>query len=54
MPPWPDANHPTSTLREFGLVASLGGSDVLVNYRIHTAIAKDPTSSLVRTIWLVF
>ncbi len=54
VPSWPDGNHATSTLREFGLVASLGGTDVLVNYRIHTAIAKDPTSTLVRTIWLTF
>jgi hypothetical protein len=54
VPSWPDGTHATSTLREFGLVASLGGTDVLVNYRIHTAIAKDPTSTLVRTIWLTF
>jgi hypothetical protein len=54
VPTWPDGNHVTSTLREFGLVASLGGTDILINYRIHTAIAKDPTSTLVRTIWLTF
>jgi hypothetical protein len=54
VPPWPDPNHSTITLREFGLVGSLGGSDVLINYRIHPAIAKDATSTLVRTIWLVF
>jgi hypothetical protein len=54
VPPWPDANHATITLREFGLFGTLGGADVLVNYRIHPAIAKDPTSTLVRTIWLVF
>ncbi|MGH2933889.1 MAG: hypothetical protein ACRDL2_05160 [Gaiellaceae bacterium] len=54
VPSWPDGNHATLTLREFGLVASLGGADVLINYRIHTAIAKDPTSTLVRTIWLTF
>lgn len=54
VPPWPDASHASLTLREFGLVGSLGGSDVLINYRIHTAIAKDPTSTLVRTIWLTF
>ena len=46
--------HPTSTLREFGLVATLGGADVLLNYRTHPAIAKDPASTLERTIWLVF
>ena len=54
VPTWPDANHATITLREFGLVGSLNGTDVLINYRIHTAIAKDPTSTLVRTIWLTF
>jgi hypothetical protein len=54
VPPWPDAAHSTITLREFGLVGSLAGGDVLVNYRIHPAIAKDATSTLVRTIWLVF
>lgn len=54
MPPWPDANHTTGTLREYGLVANLNGGDVLVNYRTHAAIAKDPTSTLERTIWLVF
>jgi hypothetical protein len=54
VPPWPDANHATITLREFGLVGQIAGGDVLINYRIHPAIAKDPTSTLVRTIWLVF
>jgi hypothetical protein len=54
VPAWPDANHPTSTLREFGLVARLNGTSVLINYRTHPAIAKDPASTLERTIWLVF
>jgi hypothetical protein len=54
MPPWPNGTHPTGTLREFGLVGTLNGTDVLINYRVHTAIAKDPTSTLVRTIWLTF
>jgi hypothetical protein len=54
MPSWPDANHTTGTLREYGLVAKLNGTDTLVNYRTHAAIAKDPTSTLERTIWLVF
>jgi hypothetical protein len=54
VPTWPDAQHTTITLREFGLVGKLGADEVLVNYRIHPAIAKDPTSTLVRTIWLVF
>ena len=54
VPPWPDANHPTSTLREFSLVARLNGANVLVNNVRHTAIAKDPASTLERTIWLVF
>ncbi len=53
-PPWPDAAHPTSTLREFGLTATLAGSQVLLNYRTHPAIAKDPASTLDRTVWLVF
>jgi hypothetical protein len=53
-PPWPDATHPAPTLREFGLVAQLAGTEVLLNYRTHPAIAKDPTSTLERTIWLVF
>jgi hypothetical protein len=53
-PPWPDPGHPAPTLREFGLVAQLGGTEVLLNYRTHPAIAKDPTSTLERTIWLVF
>jgi len=54
VPTWPDANHATITLREFGLVATLGGVQVLLNYRTHPAIVKDPTSTLTRTIWLVF
>jgi hypothetical protein len=51
-----DANVPSTTpvtLREFGLVARLSGSDVLINYRTHQAIAKNPSSTLERTIWLV-
>ncbi|MBO0869182.1 MAG: hypothetical protein J2P15_11495 [Micromonosporaceae bacterium] len=54
VPNWPDANHPTSTLREFGLAAQLNGATVLINYRTHPAIAKDPASTLERTVWLVF
>jgi hypothetical protein len=54
LPPWPDANHTTSALREFGLVARLNGVDVLLNYVTHLVINKDPTSTLERTIWLVF
>lgn len=54
VPPWADANHVNSTLREFGLVARLNGTDVLINNVRHPAIAKDPTSTLERTIWLVF
>lgn len=54
VPPWPDANHPTSTLREFGLVGQLDGATVLINYVTHPAIAKDAASTLERTIWLVF
>jgi hypothetical protein len=54
VPLWPDANHATATLREFGLIAQLNGSTVLINYRTHPAIPKDPSSTLERTIWLVF
>ena len=54
VPAWPDGFHSTSTLREFGLVARLNGTDVLINYRTHIAIAKDPASTLERSIWLVF
>jgi hypothetical protein len=54
VPAWPDAFHATSTLREFGLMARLDGTDILVNYRTHPAIAKDRASTLERTIWLVF
>jgi hypothetical protein len=54
VPNWPDANHATSTLREFGLVGQLNGATVLINYVTHPAIVKDPTSTLERTIWLVF
>jgi hypothetical protein len=53
-PPWPDANHAAANLREFGLVAQLGGAPVLVNMVRHPLIAKDPLSTLTRTIWLVF
>lgn len=54
MPPWPDANHPSTTLREFGLVGRLDGSAILINHVRHPAIAKDPASTLERTIWLLF
>jgi len=54
IPAWPDGFHATSTLREFGLVARLNNVQVLINYRTHPAIAKDPASTLERTIWLVF
>lgn len=54
VPPWPNAAHPTITLREFGLRATLAGADRLVNYVTHPAIVKDPTSTLERTLWLVF
>ncbi|MFN3241097.1 MAG: hypothetical protein ACE37K_06235 [Planctomycetota bacterium] len=53
-PPWPDGNHATGNLREFGLAAQLGGNLVLLNYVIHPVIAKDPASTLDRTIWLEF
>lgn len=54
IPPWPDGSHASATLREFGLVGAIDGSPVLLNYVIHPAIAKDPASTLERTLWLVF
>lgn len=54
VPPWPNATHATSTLREFGLIAQLNGATVLINYRTHAAIPKDPFSTLERTVWLTF
>lgn len=53
-PPWPDGNHVASSLREFGLVGEIDGDQALINYVTHPVINKDPTSSLERTIWLVF
>jgi hypothetical protein len=54
-PSWPDANHAVGTLREFGLVGQLGTvGTVLINEVRHVAIPKDPVSTLVRTIQLVF
>lgn len=54
LPPWPDPAHVTVSLREFGLVGELDGTPVLINYVTHPVIHKDPTSTLERTIWLVF
>jgi hypothetical protein len=54
LPPWPDLNHSSLDLREFGLVGSLGGATVLMDYVTHPVIVKDPTSTLDRTIWLQF
>jgi hypothetical protein len=54
VPPWPDVNHPTANLREFGLVGTLGGNPILINYVTHLVIALDPASTLERTIWLQF
>lgn len=54
VPSWPDASHVSGTLREFGLVGQLGGATVLINAVRHVAIPKDPVSTLVRTIQLVF
>jgi len=53
-PNWPDSFHPTSNLREFGLVARLATATILINYVTHPVIAKDPASTLERTIWLTF
>ncbi|MBB6253161.1 hypothetical protein [Nitrospirillum iridis] len=54
LPPWPDGNHATANLREFGLVGQIGGVKSLINYVTHPVIVKDPVSTLTRTIWLVF
>jgi hypothetical protein len=55
IPSWPDnATHATGNLREFGLFGQLNGVDTLINYVTHPVIVKDPTSTLTRTIWLVF
>jgi len=54
MPSWPDANHASGNLREFGLVGQLNGKETLINYVTHPVIVKDPASTLTRTIWLVF
>lgn len=54
LPPWPDANHVAASLREFGLIGDLDGTPVLINYVTHPLIGKDPTSTLERTLWLVF
>jgi hypothetical protein len=54
VPPWPDVNHATVDLREFGLVGTLDGNPVLINYVTHPVIALDPASTLERTIWLQF
>jgi hypothetical protein len=54
VPPWPSPGHTDSTLREYGLVGQIGPDRVLLNYRTHPPIAKDPNSTLDRTIWLVF
>jgi hypothetical protein len=53
-PPWPDGGHPAASLREFGLVGELDGSPALINYVTHPVIHKDPSSTVERTIWLVF
>ncbi|OYY91553.1 MAG: hypothetical protein B7Y45_03070 [Sphingomonas sp. 28-66-16] len=54
VPPWPDGNHVAANLREFGLMATLAGAPLLVNLVRHPVIAKDPLSTLERTIWLLF
>ena len=54
VPSWPDANHPTANLREFGLIGQLAGTTTLINYVTHPVIVKDPSSTLTRTVWLVF
>jgi hypothetical protein len=54
LPPWPDANHAIANLREFGLVGQISGANTLINYVTHPVIIKDPSSTLTRSIWLVF
>jgi len=54
VPNWPDGNHPDGTLREFALVGQLDGASVLINNVRHVAIPKDPLTTLVRTVQLVF
>jgi hypothetical protein len=54
VPSWPDVNHATANLREFGLVGKLNNNETLINYVTHPVIVKDPSSTLTRTIWLVF
>jgi hypothetical protein len=54
VPPWPDTNHASTNLREFGLVGKLNGKNTLINYVTHPVIVKDPASTLTRTVWLVF
>jgi hypothetical protein len=57
-PPWPEnvtnPAHVDGTLREFGLVGTLDGVQTLLNEVRHVAIPKDPSSTLQRTIQLVF
>jgi hypothetical protein len=54
LPRWPDANHAIANLREFGLVGQISGANTLINYVTHPVIIKDPSSTLTRSIWLVF
>lgn len=54
VPAWPDGNHASGSLREFGLIGQLGGAPALINYVIHPVINKDAASTLERTLWLVF
>jgi hypothetical protein len=54
VPPWPDSNHVVANLREFGLVGQIAGVNTLINYVTHPVIVKDPSSTLTRTILLVF
>lgn len=56
VPNWPEPGgpHADGTLREFALVGQLDATQVLINNVRHVAIPKDPASTLVRTIQLVF
>jgi hypothetical protein len=49
-----DVRHGTLTLGEFGLIGKLKGATVLMNDVTLPALVQDPTSTLDRTLWLVF
>jgi hypothetical protein len=52
--PTPPSGTTTYPLREFGLFAILGGTDTMINCVRHPVIHKDLSSTLLRTIQLIF